>query len=183
MIQLGAIDGATILNVLLAPFAVAVFLLVWFTAHAINVLILLSPWGAVDAALKSLRLSVLGLLGHYAFHAAVGGHPLLAGGDRALVLPGRLGLPADDLWHDLLLGLFTLRRRFEPDAKENKVFAGKGIKEHAAARLREAVAHGGGETAVPLPPVAGAAREAGRAAGAAAGGGTRAVLSGDRGDR
>jgi hypothetical protein len=27
------------------------------------VLNLLSPWGAVDAALKSLRLSVLGLLG------------------------------------------------------------------------------------------------------------------------
>jgi hypothetical protein len=41
---------------------VAVFAVVWMASHAINVLILLSPWGAVDAALKSARTALLGLL-------------------------------------------------------------------------------------------------------------------------
>jgi len=129
MIQLGAIDASVILNVLLAPFAVAVFLLVWFTAHAINVLILLSPWGAVDAALKSLRLSVLGLLGVTHFMPPWVGilgslvviviSYFLAGWAFRLTTYGTI----------FCWDFFTLRRhRFAPDAKENKVFAGKGIK-------------------------------------------------------
>jgi hypothetical protein len=36
-----------------------VFVIVWLVAHTINVLILISPFGAVDAALKSFRLAVL----------------------------------------------------------------------------------------------------------------------------
>ena len=129
MIQLGAIDGSTILNVLLAPFAVAVFVLVWFTAHAINVLILLSPWGAVDAALKSFRLSVLGLLGITHFLPPWAGilcslvvivvSYFLAGWAFRLTTYGTI----------FCWDFFTLRRhRFEPAPKENKVFAGKGIK-------------------------------------------------------
>jgi hypothetical protein len=35
---------------------------VWLVGHVINVLILISPFGPVDAALKSLRTSVIGLL-------------------------------------------------------------------------------------------------------------------------
>jgi len=35
---------------------------VWMASHAINVLILLSPWGAIDAALKGARTALLGLL-------------------------------------------------------------------------------------------------------------------------
>jgi hypothetical protein len=61
-IQLAAIDGAAWLNLLTVPFGVAVFALVWMASHAINVLILLSPWGAVDAALKAARTGVLGLV-------------------------------------------------------------------------------------------------------------------------
>ncbi|HLP09066.1 MAG TPA: hypothetical protein VK178_12940 [Opitutaceae bacterium] len=129
MIQLGFIDGATVLNVLLAPFAVAVFLLVWITAHAINVLILLSPWGAVDAVLKSLRMSVLGLLGITHFMPPWAGilcslvvivaSYFLAGWAFRLTVYGSM----------FCWDFFTLRRhRFEPDAKENAVFAGDGIK-------------------------------------------------------
>ncbi|HLP00668.1 MAG TPA: hypothetical protein VK163_01490 [Opitutaceae bacterium] len=129
MIQLGFIDGATVLNVLLAPFAVAVFLLVWITAHAINVLILLSPWGAVDAVLKSLRMSVLGLLGITHFMPPWAGilcslvvivvSYFLAGWAFRLTVYG-----SQFCWD-----FFTLRRhRFEPDAKENVVFAGECIK-------------------------------------------------------
>ena len=61
-IHIGAIDGAWFLNLLTVPFGVAVFALVWMASHAINALILLSPWGAIDAALKGARTALLGLV-------------------------------------------------------------------------------------------------------------------------
>jgi hypothetical protein len=57
-----AIDFWPLLNILTVPFAVAVFALVWLMGHVINVLILISPFGVVDAALKSARTALLGLL-------------------------------------------------------------------------------------------------------------------------
>ena len=128
MIHLGAIDLQPVLNVLLAPFAVAAFLLVWITAHAINVLILLSPWGAVDAALKSLRLSVLGLLvvtphinpwlGVACSVVVIVVSYFLAGWAFRLTTYGSI----------FCWDFFTFRRsRFVPDVKENLVFAGHGI--------------------------------------------------------
>lgn len=62
MIPVGAIDFSWLLNLVTVPFAVAVFIVVWMGSHAINVLILLSPWGAIDAALKVARTSLLGLV-------------------------------------------------------------------------------------------------------------------------
>lgn len=62
MVSLGAIDFSWWLNLVTVPLGVAVFAVVWMASHAINVLILLSPWGAIDAALKSARTGVLGLL-------------------------------------------------------------------------------------------------------------------------
>jgi hypothetical protein len=62
MIPLGVIDFTWLLNLLTVPFGIAVFAVVWMASHAINVLILLSPWGAIDAALKAARTAVLGLL-------------------------------------------------------------------------------------------------------------------------
>lgn len=62
MVQVGAIDWSPVLSVLTVPFGVVVFAFVWMASHAINVLILLSPWGAIDAALKGLRTALLGLL-------------------------------------------------------------------------------------------------------------------------
>jgi hypothetical protein len=47
---------------LTVPFGIAVFAIVWLASHAINVLILLSPWGGLDAALKAARTAVLGSL-------------------------------------------------------------------------------------------------------------------------
>ena len=61
-IHLAAFDVTWLLNVLMMPLAVAIFVLVWLGSHAINVLILLSPWGAIDAALKAARTALLGLL-------------------------------------------------------------------------------------------------------------------------
>ncbi len=44
---------------LLVPAAVVAFLLVWVCSHAINVLIILSPFSTLDALLKLLRTAVL----------------------------------------------------------------------------------------------------------------------------
>ncbi|MFA5263422.1 MAG: hypothetical protein WC378_06315 [Opitutaceae bacterium] len=61
-IQVGVLHLSWVLDILTVPFGIAVFLVVWMASHAINVLILLSPWGAVDAALKGARTGLLGLL-------------------------------------------------------------------------------------------------------------------------
>jgi len=62
MLHLGAIDFSWLLNILTVPFGIAVFAVVWMASHAINVLILLSPWGAIDAALKGARTALLGVI-------------------------------------------------------------------------------------------------------------------------
>ena len=54
-------------NAVTVPLAIFVFALVWLVSHTINLLILISPWGAVDAALKAFRLVVLGALTSTAF--------------------------------------------------------------------------------------------------------------------
>jgi hypothetical protein len=59
---LAAIDMSTLYNILVMPFAIAVFIVVFLASHAINILILLSPWGAIDAALKAARTFLLSLL-------------------------------------------------------------------------------------------------------------------------
>lgn len=62
LLHFGAIDTSWLLNLLMVPLAVVVYAVVWVASHAINVLILLSPWGAVDAVLKTARTSLLGLV-------------------------------------------------------------------------------------------------------------------------
>ena len=62
MLPIGTMDLSGLLNILTVPLGVAIFLVVWLASHAINVLIILSPWGAIDAALKSARTAALGIL-------------------------------------------------------------------------------------------------------------------------
>ncbi len=47
---------------ILIPLCLIGFFLVWIVSHAINVLIILSPFGIVDAALKFMRLALLTLM-------------------------------------------------------------------------------------------------------------------------
>jgi hypothetical protein len=61
-VQMAGFNPEGLLNIITVPFAIVAFGLVWLVAHAINVLILLSPWGVVDAALKSFRSFLLGLV-------------------------------------------------------------------------------------------------------------------------
>jgi hypothetical protein len=58
--SLAAFDASTLYTILLLPFAFAAFIIVWLVSHVINVLILISPWGGVDAALKGFRTFLLG---------------------------------------------------------------------------------------------------------------------------
>lgn len=62
MLPLAAVDLHWLLNILMIPLGVVVFLIVWLTAHTINVLILLSPFSTLDAGLKLFRTAVLSLL-------------------------------------------------------------------------------------------------------------------------
>jgi hypothetical protein len=57
-----AIDLAGIGNALFVPFAIAAFAVVWLASHAINILILISPFTTVDTALKAFRLGLLSLV-------------------------------------------------------------------------------------------------------------------------
>ncbi|HUJ42802.1 MAG TPA: hypothetical protein VLW52_04250 [Opitutaceae bacterium] len=125
MIQVGAIDFSWAGAILMFPLAAAIFVVVWITSHAINVLILLSPWGAVDAALKSFRLAVLSLLTITASINPVVGALLsaviivvawlCAGWAFRLTIYGTL----------FCWDFFTVRRlRFRPAANDNWVFAG-----------------------------------------------------------
>jgi MFS family permease len=56
---LAAFNPAALLNFLTVPLAIAAFLVVWLVAHVINVLILISPFGTVDAILKGARSFLL----------------------------------------------------------------------------------------------------------------------------
>ncbi len=61
-LAVGAIDWSWLLNIATIPLGLAVFALVWLASHAINALILLSPWGAIDAVLKGARTALLGVV-------------------------------------------------------------------------------------------------------------------------
>lgn len=56
------LDMAAVLNVMMVPLAVTIFAVVWLASHAINILILISPFTTVDTALKAFRASLLSLV-------------------------------------------------------------------------------------------------------------------------
>ena len=125
-----AITISDIGNWLMVPFAIAIFLVVWLASHAINILIIISPFTTVDAALKSLRLSVLGLVTITAWM-----NPWLGALFSAIVVLFAW-LIAGWAFRLLVLGsvfswdFFTLRRhRFLPVANGNWMFASRAIED------------------------------------------------------
>ncbi len=126
--MIGMIDFSWALNLLTVPFGIAIFAVVWMASHAINVLILLSPWGAIDAALKAMRTSLLGLLTLSATINPWAGAALsivvivisyfIAGWAFRLTVFG-----SEFCWD-----FFTLRRhRFSPAENNNRLFAGGNL--------------------------------------------------------
>lgn len=126
MIQ--AADFSWLLDLLTVPFGVAVFAVVWMASHAINVLILLSPWGAIDAALKAARTALLGLLTLTAtINPWVGAVLSIVVIILAYFVAGwafRLTWFGSEFCWDF----FTLRRlRFTPAENNNRLFAGANL--------------------------------------------------------
>jgi len=58
-VPLAGISGASIM---LMPVMIMLFLVVWLASHTINVLIVLSPFGVLDSALKLTKVGLMGLV-------------------------------------------------------------------------------------------------------------------------
>ena len=128
MIQLGSMDFSWLLTILMVPLSVAVFAVVWVVGHAINVLILLSPWGGLDTALKAIRTSVLSLV------AATAMIDPVVGATLSVVIILLAYLMAGWAFRLMVFGtefswdFFTLRHhRFKLLADGNKLFTAREI--------------------------------------------------------
>lgn len=146
MLPVASFDMSWLLNILMVPLSIVVFAIVWVAGHAINVLILISPWGAIDAALKGARTALLGLVTATAWIDPVVGATLsvviiliaylVAGWSFRLTVFGSV----------FCWDYFTVRRkRFQLLADGNKVFTGseiEGVPVRTYGRLHQA-AEGG----------------------------------------
>jgi len=55
-------SGGFDFRLLFIPLGMAAFIVVWMTSHAINVLIVLSPFGFIDAILKVMKMFLMGIV-------------------------------------------------------------------------------------------------------------------------
>jgi MFS family permease len=125
---LAAIDLSWLGNSILVPVAMLAFFLVFLASNAINVLILLSPFAVVDAALKGFRLLVLLTVTVTAF-----ANPWL-GAVWALIIIGIAYFIAGWSFRLSHFGLVfvwdfvTIRRnRFMPNQSANQMFLARQI--------------------------------------------------------
>lgn len=128
MIQIAAFDTSWLLTILMVPLSIAVFAIVWVVGHAINVLILLSPWGGLDTVLKAMRTSVLSLV------AATGVIDPVVGVTLSALIVVIAYFTAAWAFRLMVFGteftwdFFTLRhRRFKLLADGNKLFTAREI--------------------------------------------------------
>lgn len=110
---------------LFIPLFMASFLVVWLMGHAINVLIILCPFGVVDTALKIARTSLLAFV-----VAAYAIHPYLGAGVSVLILLVALWL-APSAFRLMVFGtlfaldtIFASRARRRATPTEAHAFAG-----------------------------------------------------------
>jgi hypothetical protein len=128
VIHLAAFDLTWLLNLLTVPLGLAVFVVVWLASHAINVLILLSPWGAIDAGLKATRTALLGLVTLTAtLNPWVGAFLSLVVIVIAYLVAGwafRLTVFGSVFCWDFIT---RRRNRFSPQENDNLMFAGSSF--------------------------------------------------------
>jgi hypothetical protein len=122
------IDLHWLYNALMVPVAMAAFFIVFLASNAINILILLSPFTTVDAALKGFRTAIIASVAASSFM-----NPWI-GAAWALIVILISYLIAGWSFRLSHFGLvfiwdfFTGRKgRFHPDPKENKMFLGRQI--------------------------------------------------------
>jgi hypothetical protein len=141
-----AMDSSTISSLVIMPFAIAVFLVVFLASHAINILIILSPWGAIDAILKAARTFLLSLLTVVSMiNPWVGALFSIAVIILAWFIAGwsfRLSVFGTIFSWDLL----TLRRaRCEPKGTEHRAFTAGKIERTPARTCGRLIKTSGGE--------------------------------------
>lgn len=125
---LAAINLSWLYNALMVPIAMVAFFIVFMASNAINILILLSPFGAVDAALKAFRTAIIASIAVSSIANPWMGAAwalvvilfcyLIAGWSFRL---SHFGLAF--VW-DFVTGR---SRRFTPDKVANKMFLGRKI--------------------------------------------------------
>lgn len=125
---MAAVDFTWLQNLLLVPVGMAAFFVVFLAAHAINILILLSPFTTVDAALKAFRATLLGsVVGSAWLHPWLGALWALA----LILIAACIAGWSFRLSHFGLVFIldFVTRRhkRFKPDPVANPVFLGRKI--------------------------------------------------------
>jgi len=120
-------------NAIMIPVAMAAFFVVFLASNAINILILISPFGQVDAALKVMRTAIIGTVAGTAAYGSWSGHPWI-GAVWALIIVLFSYLIAGWSFRLSHFGLifvwdfFTGRKyRFQPDTRENKLFLARKI--------------------------------------------------------
>jgi hypothetical protein len=118
-------------DVLVTPVAMIVFFIVFLASNSINILILLSPFTTVDAALKTFRTTVLASVVGTSAVGSWTGHPWI-GAIWALVIILISYLIAGWSFRLSHLGLVFVweyfsrgKNRFHPDPKENRMFLGR----------------------------------------------------------
>jgi hypothetical protein len=127
---LAAATGSQWLNVLLTPFALIAFVAVFLLGHVINVLILLSPFTTVDAALKLLRTALLGTVVGTSFV-----NPTIGAIWASFIIFAGLFLFGWTSRLTVLGGVFVFdvlsrrRRWFRPDPKSNWIFLARALGE------------------------------------------------------
>lgn len=123
-----AVDLSWLYNIIVIPISMIAFFFVFLASNAINVLIILSPFTTVDAALKGIRLTLLGTVAVSALANPWVGAAwalfiilfsyLIAGWSFRLSHFGTVYL-----WD-----FFTLRsKRFKPNPALNRMFLGRRI--------------------------------------------------------
>jgi hypothetical protein len=122
------IDLSWLYNALMVPVAMAAFFIVFLASNAINILILLSPFGVVDAALKAFRTSIIASIAVSSW-----ANPWI-GAAWALIIILLSWLIAGWSFRLSHFGLafiwdFVTGRssRFKPDPTANKMFLGRKI--------------------------------------------------------
>jgi len=128
-----AIDLHWLYNLIVIPVSMIAFFIVFLASNAINILILLSPFTTVDTALKTFRTAVLASVA-----ASAWANPWI-GAAWALIIIGISYLIAGWSFRLSHFGLvfvwdfFTFRnKRFLPDAKANRLFLSRKVKDAPA---------------------------------------------------
>ena len=123
-----ALDFSWLYNLFIIPVSMIAFFFVFMASNAISVLIILSPFTTVDAALKGIRLALLGTIAGTAL-----ANPWVGLAWALFIIVASYFISGwsfrlSHLGVSYLWDFFTFRRRwFKPKAARNRMFLGKRI--------------------------------------------------------